>query len=374
MKILAISHEFPPIGGGGANACFYLTKGFSDKGHQVTVITANYQNMPLTESVNGVHIIRVPSLRRHCEHCSFTEMLSYLYKALPVALKMQKRDKFDVCLVFFGIPSGPIGYVLKKKYDLPYVIRFGGGDVPGFQERFTKMYKLLGPAIKAIWRNADILIANSQGLKDMALDFYDKRDFMVISNGVDTHTFYPVSKENMSEFCILFVSRLIERKGLQYIIPELKRIQEIANRKVKLIVVGDGPYRKYLEELTKEHGVETIVEFEGQKQREEITSYYQHADVFILPSRKEGMANVVLEAMACGLPVIMSPCEGSKELIGDNGYVVPLNEFSDKIIYLINHVELCQNMGKESRRIIDYNFDWDKKVEEYIQILTDCVI
>lgn len=90
------------------------------------------------------------------------EMLNYLAKALLVAYKIQRTEKFDVCLVFFGFPSGPIRYVLKKKYKLPYVIRFGGGDVLGFHDHFTKIYKLLGPAIKAFWRNADILVANSR--------------------------------------------------------------------------------------------------------------------------------------------------------------------------------------------------------------------
>lgn len=241
MKILAISHEFPPIGGGGANACYFLTKGFVEKGHEVTLVTANYQGMPESEIVNGVRVIRVNSKRAHKEHCSFKEMLSYLLKAYPVANKLQKRENFDVCLVFFGIPSGPIGYMLKKKYKLPYVIRFGGGDVPGFQERFTKVYKIIAPAIKLIWKKADALIANSQGLKDMALDFYNKKPFDVIPNGVDTEVFYPSVKEESDEFKILFVSRLIERKGLQFIIPQLKKIQDSTEKSVKLIVVGDGP-------------------------------------------------------------------------------------------------------------------------------------
>lgn len=199
MKILAISHEFPPIGGGGANACYFLTKGFVERGHEVTLITANYQGMPEKEVMNGVQIMRVNSLRKHKEHCSFKEMLSYLFKAYPVAKKMQKENRYDICLIFFGIPSGPIGYMLKKKYKLPYVIRFGGGDVPGFQERFTKVYKLIAPAIKMIWKKADARIANSQGLKDMALKFYDKKSFDIIPNGVDTEVFYPIEKADSDE-------------------------------------------------------------------------------------------------------------------------------------------------------------------------------
>lgn len=369
MKILAISHEFPPIGGGGANACYFLTKGFVEKGHEVTLVTANYQGMPESEIVNGVRVIRVNSKRAHKEHCSFKEMLSYLLKAYPVANKLQKRENFDVCLVFFGIPSGPIGYMLKKKYKLPYVIRFGGGDVPGFQERFTKVYKIIAPAIKLIWKKADALIANSQGLKDMALDFYNKKPFDVIPNGVDTEVFYPSVKEESDEFKILFVSRLIERKGLQFIIPQLKKIQDSTEKSVKLIVVGDGPYRETLERIAEENHVSDMVEFVGQKGKEEIVPFYQNADLFILPSSKEGMPNVVLEAMACGLPIIMTPCEGSAELICENGYKAERKEFADYIIKLIGDNEMRKEMSINSNKRVKNFFSWKHIVNEYLETL-----
>ena len=365
MKILAISHEFPPIGGGGANACYFLTKGFVEKGHEVTLITANYQGMPEDEIVNGVHIIRVNSLRAHKEHCSFKEMLSYLLKAYPVANKLQKKNKYDVCLVFFGIPSGPIGYLLKKKYKLPYVIRFGGGDVPGFQERFTKVYKLIAPAIKMIWKNADALIANSQGLKDMALEFYDRKPFEIIPNGVDTQVFYPIEREGSREFRILFVSRLIERKGLQFIIPRLKEIQDSTEKNVKLIVVGDGPYRGTLEQIAEENNVSNMIEFVGQKGKDEIVSFYQNADLFILPSAKEGMPNVVLEAMACGLPIIMTPCEGSKELIDGNGVIASIDNIVGNIIDLLQNDEKRRGFSRESVKRSRKNFSWQGVVDDY---------
>lgn len=369
MKILVVSHEFPPIGGGGANACYFLTKGFAERGHQVTLVTANYQGLPEEEVNNGVHIIRVNALRCHREHCSFKEMLSYLMKALPLAERLYKMEKFNICLCFFGIPSGPIGYVLKKKYKLPYVIRFGGGDVPGFQKRFTKVYKLIGPAIKVIWKNADALIANSQELTDMALGFYNKRDFQIIYNGVDIETFYPKKKEMDEEFKILFASRLIERKGLQYVIPQLKKIQQSVDKKVRLIVVGDGPYRDELENLVKQYEAQEMILFEGQKNREEMLSYYQNADLFILPSNNEGMPNVVLEAMACGLPIIMTPCGGSSALIEGNGYIAERNAFGDVIVKMINNISLCRDMGGNSKRRIDSFFTWDKVVEKYLSIM-----
>lgn len=369
MKILAISHEFPPIGGGGANACYFLTKGFVERGHEVTLITANYQGMPEKEVMNGVQIMRVNSLRKHKEHCSFKEMLSYLFKAYPVAKKMQKENRYDICLIFFGIPSGPIGYMLKKKYKLPYVIRFGGGDVPGFQERFTKVYKLIAPAIKMIWKKADARIANSQGLKDMALKFYDKKSFDIIPNGVDTDVFFPVEREAGEEFRILFVSRLIERKGLQFVIPQLKEIQSSTDKKITLIVVGDGPYRETLEQIAKDNQVYNMIEFVGQKDKSEIVPYYQNADLFILPSAKEGMPNVVLEAMACGLPIIMTPCEGSAELICKNGYRIETKKFADDIIKLIEDNEMRKEMSINSNKRVKNFFSWKQIVNEYLETL-----
>lgn len=365
MNILAISHEFPPIGGGGANACYFLTKGFVEKGHKVTLVTACYEGLKTQEIVNGVDVIRVDAKRSRLEQCSFAEMLSFLAKAYPVANKLCKDNKYDACLIFFGIPSGPIGYILKKRYKIPYVIRFGGGDIPGFQERFTSVYKLIGPAIKLIWKNADKRIANSEGLRDLAYEFCDKYPFDIVCNGVDTNVFAPANKEQHSEVRLLFVSRLIERKGLQYVLPQLKDIENIT-----LTIVGDGPYRQHLEEIVKTNNLDEKVKFVGQKNKNEIVPYYQEADVFILPSSKEGMPNVVLEAMASGLPIIMTPCQGSSELVdGSNGYIGAVEEFGEIIKEFIKDKQQIVQLAEGSRIKAERTFSWDSVVEQYINIL-----
>lgn len=367
MRILVISHEFPPIGGGGANACYYLTRDFSRRGHKVTVITANYQGLPDREILDGVEVFRVPSKRKNQEHCSFGEMLDYLLKAWPVAKKMVKREEYDICQVFFGIPSGPIGYLLKKKYHLPYVIRFGGGDIPGFQARFDKMYKLIAPFLKLIWRKSDCLVANSVGLKKFAYDFFDKKDIEVITNGVDTNKYTP--KEHSDDAInLLFVSRLIERKGLQFLLPQIRQIARESNQKVRLTIVGDGPYRSVLEDIVKKEKIEQYVSFAGYKDKEQIVTYYQNADIFVLPSKKEGMPNVVLEAMACGLPIVMSPCEGSAELIRDNGRIVAPEQMAQDIIMLCNDREQRIRMGVESRKMAVEQFGWEKIGASYLEI------
>lgn len=315
MKILMISHEYPPIGGGGSNACFFLTREFARKGHQVTVITAQFKNLSRHEKTKeGARIIRVPCRRSNQEKSSFLEMLSYLLSAWKCSDALLKKEKYDICLTFFGIPSGPLALHLKKKYHLPYVVRFGGGDIPGAQKRFRYLYMVLAPEIRKIWRNASHLIANSEGLKQRALAFENRYAVDIIENGVDNCFFAPVGKVKEKNYIeILFVSRLIEGKGLQYLIPELTGIDERVRHKIdkgiRLVIVGDGPYRTALEEVTEKADAGELVCFAGRKEKEQVRQYYQEADLFVLPSLSEGMPNVVLEAMASGLPIVMTPCE-----------------------------------------------------------------
>ena len=195
MKILMISHEYPPVGGGGANACMNLAKEFAISGHDVDIVTVWFSGLQEAEVINDysgrIRLYRLKAQRRYLDHSSFIEMFDYLLKAKGVSDKMVKEAKhdkrpYDICQVFFGIPSGPIGLSLKRKYGLPYAVRFGGGDIPGAQARFSVIYELLSPVIKSIWKNAGALIANSLGLRKRAMDYCNKYEVSVIPNGVDS--------------------------------------------------------------------------------------------------------------------------------------------------------------------------------------------
>lgn len=377
MKILIISHEYPPIGGGGANACYFLSREFARSGHQVSIVTAQYENLPKKEITDDhVVIYRVKCRRRNKEKSSLIEMFTFLTSAWKFTNRLLKTNVFDKCLVFFGIPSGPLALYLKKKYQLPYVVRFGGGDIPGAQKRFKYIYTILSPVIRSVWKNAEALIANSEGLCCRAQAFEQRYNITIIENGVDTEFFSPQNrKEDKDVMNILFVSRLIEGKGLQFIIPNLLKIQkevrQKTGKKVKLEIVGDGPFRSALEELAAKTKTDQYVSFEGRKNKEQVRQYYQEADIFILPSLSEGMPNVVLEAMACGLPIVMTPCEGSKELVTDNGIISTLDKFSDNLIRVCTDTELRKRMGNNSVTNVKNRFEWESIGSRYLSILTE---
>ena len=136
-----------------------------------------------------------------------------------------------------------------------------------------------------------------------------------------------------------------------------------------MIVVGDGPYRNELEKIVECCGIKDMVTFVGQKEKQELPQYYSNAEVFILPSQKEGMPNVVLEAMSYGLPIVMTPCEGSKELICENGYAVSVKNFTECLVELCNNEVLRAKMGKKSRDLIENYFLWSQTADKYLKLM-----
>ena len=368
MKILMLSHEYPPIGGGGATACRELAARFARDGHRVTVITAGFGALTGGETTpEGAKIIRLPARRRYADHCGFPEMLDYLCRAVRAAVRHEKNGPDDLCLCFFGIPAGPAALYLKKKFGIPYVVRFGGGDIPGFQDRFRLLYRLLSGPLRLIWKEAAALVANSEGLRKTALDFCDRYPVRVIANGVDSAAFLRSDRpEDPEVLRLLSVCRIIERKGLQDVIEALPMLEERTGRRVAYTIVGDGPYREKLENLARERGVCDRVTFTGQKKREEVLPYYRNADVFCCPSRKEGMPNTVLEAMACGLPVIIrADSQGAKELIADNGAAAE-GDFGEALAsLLLRPAQERARMGLAGRRRAQEEFSWDRTAALY---------
>ena len=373
MKVLIVSHEYPPVGGGGANACMKLSEEYVKLGHEVHIVTVWFEH-PISNPAPNIHYVR--SRRKHAEHCSFREMFSFLLKAFPIANRLEKAEHFDICLIFFGIPSGPVGYYLKRKYGLPYVIRFGGGDIPGFQKRFTYVYKLLAPGIRILWRSADALVANSAGLKNMAQGFYDKHEIRIITNGAETQIKSGEHKHAIGEerVRLLFVSRLIERKGLQDYLPYISvlrdRLRSIG-KSVELQIVGDGPYRDTLEAMVKEYGISDVISFVGQKDKAELPFYYANSDIFIFTSHKEGMPNVILEAMSYGLPIITTPCEGTDELISGNGYCVGIKDFNECILALVSDPDKYEKASDNSLLLIRDSFSWSSVSKEYVDLFAE---
>jgi glycosyltransferase involved in cell wall biosynthesis len=374
MNLLIINYEFPPVGGGGGIATYYIARELSRKDYTVTVLTSHFKELRWYEEVEGIHVYRVPVMRKRRDYCSVAEMASFILTSFPMLLYLLFKHRYDLIHIFFGVPSGPLGYIAKKLFGIPYLIRMGGGDVPGFRPfQYKHLYILLTPLLRILWRNAEFLVANSKGLRKMADHIFPALPIHIIPNGVDIHRFTNGNARSSADVVrILFVSRLIMRKGLQFLIEAVPDILQQANSPFEIKVVGDGPDKEKLLQQIEQFGVAEKFRFCGYIDHGKLPEYYLDADIFVLPSLAEGMPNVVLEAMGSGLPVVATRVPGSEELIhhGENGYLVAPSDsqsLAQAIISLINDRVLRKRMGKQSKEIVS-QYTWKSIAEQYIEL------
>jgi glycosyltransferase involved in cell wall biosynthesis len=271
------------------------------------------------------------------------EVIEWLVKARFQYRRLVRESHYNLVHAFFAFPSGWLCYRTVDR--IPYLISLRGSDVPGYNIRLKLDYKLLTGLFRRIWSSASAIVANSEGLKDLALKFMPGLDIIVIPNGIDTEKFHPAEgrldpvqppeggwnpvqgfalpekKGLLKPLRALTVSRLIERKRIDLLIMAIACLKELGVG-IKLNIAGDGNLLRKLQNLAKKLKIADNVIFLGMVPEEDMPQLYRDNDIFLLSSAHEGMSNAMLEAMASGLPIITTRCEGVDELIADNGIVV----------------------------------------------------
>jgi len=367
MRILMLNYEFPPLGGGAANANFYLLKEFvKEKNLKIDLITSSVNEFKKEKISKNIALYRldIGKNKQNFHYQTNRDLLVYSFKAYFFAKKLLKKNNYDLIHAWFGIPCGFIAMLLGK----PYIVALRGSDVPFYNIRFKNLDKYFFQHLsKLIWKKAKAVIANSQGLKDLAQKTAPNQKIQVIYNGIDISEFKPPkTKEKSKNLRILCVARLIKRKGISYLI---KALGGLRNKNLILTIIGDGNEKENLINLAKKLKIDNKVKFLGSISHSEIVKYYQQNDVFILPSLNEGMSNTILEAMACGLPIITTNVGGSKELIKNNGFIVKPKSIlglKNAIENYLNNHNLLLKHGKESVKRAG-RMGWQKISQSYLK-------
>ena len=371
MHILILNSEYPPIGGGAGNASAHIARELVKLGHQVSVLTAAYRGLPREQEQDGVRIIRLPGLRRSAHRSDALEQLLFMLVATIWGFACVLKLRPDVSLAFFGAPSGVAAWAWSHLRRLPYIVCLRGGDVPGFRPYdFGWMHRLLGPLLHLVWRRAAAVVANSRGLKELAKQFDDAASIQVIPNGVELATF-EVAQRQWTPARMLFVGRLVYQKGLDVL---LEALAGLTNAEWKLRLVGDGPQRAWLEKRAQELGLRARIELGGWLGRGELPAAYGAANLFVYPSRHEGMPNALLEAMASGLPAVATRIAGNEELVveGETGRLVAVEQAEELRAALADLLEdeaLRQRMGAAGRRRVEREYGWGRVAEGYLALL-----
>jgi glycosyltransferase involved in cell wall biosynthesis len=287
------------------------------------------------------------------------------------------RD-FDVIHIheYRNIPAVVVHHYAKK-YGVPYVLQ-PRGSVPVIVK--SKQKKLFDAVFgRAIIKDASKIIASSKLESDQYWDVFSNlksKKIVHIPNGIDLKTYQKLPQKG--EFrrkylidddkkVILFLSRIHKRKGADILVEAFSKLKnEIEN--VKLVIAGpDEGYLDKLKLIVSKLNIEGDVMFPGPLYEKDKLEAYIDADVFILPSkdRYESFGNVVLEACACGTPVIITNNCGVSERIGNNvGYVVEYDkdQLRDAMIKVLSDERLRRRFGEEGMRLMREEFGWDRVI------------
>lgn len=391
MNIMLQNHTFHPALGGIENYLYHVSKTLKEMGHQPIIFCEKHDpRLSDLETYNGIKIIRHP-------HFEFPKR-TFLKK--PKIITDQLKH-------FLSQHIADINLVISRYPHYCYATNELGLGVPIFYVPPSVFWKQLNRAssnlsikvkfFNLIWR--DILdeieresivrsqetIVFSRNNADSLVGYYGFRDFdfHVIPPGVDVNRFNnernPSLEQNLNiderKIVILCVGRLPPEKNVERLLRELAML---SRKNVKLVIVGDGPERKRLENARDKYGLGEMVSFMGM--RRDVERFYSIGDIFVSPSKYEPFGQVILEAMAAGLPCIafkrvLPEYEvASEEIIEDGvtGFCVDpfsKDELRDKLLYLIDHPDFRKKMGKMGRKACQTRFTWEGHVTRVLELV-----
>lgn len=373
VRIVLINYEYPPVGAGAGNATSHIACALATQGHRPIVLTATYDALPARSDSDGVLVRRVPARRARIDRSNLFEMATYVASAAAVLPGLLRAEKPDAAIVFFSMPCGPLGLLAKWLGGVPYIVSLRGGDVPGTEPGLKRMYAALAPVRRLVLRKATAVAANSEGLRALA-EAADAVPVAVIPNGVDIDFFSPAQARTDRPFTFLFVGRFQPQKNLGFLLNGLGLLRQQAAAPFRAVLVGDGPLLPELKQQCVGMGLDDVVSWHGWCDKEQLRQLYRDADCFLNLSLYEGMPNTVLEAMACGLPVIASAVAGNEALVkdGDNGLLVSPNDISTlgaALSAVLAAPAQVRLFGERSRQSAAERFSWSKVAAEYANLL-----
>lgn len=369
LNILVLNYEFPPIGGGAGVVSYDISKRLAEAGHQVTVVTMGFEQLPSYEEKDGMRIYRVKCIRKKKAVCYPWEQLSYILSAMHFLRHHMKENHYDINHTHFIIPTGPISYWLKKKYGLEYVITSHGSDVAGYnQKRFKFLHKILIGPWRVIVRNAREVISPSLYLQELLeKSGPGLKQYPIIPNGIELETYLPLKKREKKKHVIV-MCRLQEAKNVQTVIRGFARfVSETEYGDWRLDVLGDGPYREILEKLVGELGIEDKVQFHGwiPNRSERQLELLGQAKIYVSASTFENCPMSVLEALAAGVYPLVSDIPAHRQILSVEDQLFGTND----VVKLSEKLMEAAQLTDWSLPIDISTYDWNAVMQKYEEVL-----
>lgn len=357
MRILRVAQNlYPEVPGGGTYHVHAMSRDQAAMGHDVTVLTvSNDESLPRREERNGYTVVRR----------SPTVKLLGNQISVGIARFLRHARNFDVVHAHSHLYfSTNLSALARRVGDIPLAITNHGLYSQNAPEWLFGLY--LRSIGRWTFNQADVVFCYTREDRERVQEFGVDSRIEVVPNGVDTERFTPNGK--VSEMIdhdgtvVLFVGRLVEGKRLEDAIDAVSRLPDGLN--AKLFVVGDGPLRSALKTGT-DRGV---VKFLGQVPYEKMPALYRAGDVLLLTSRAEGLPRTVLEAMASGVPVVVSALEQIVPVVDGAGITVPVGDVDG---FAAGIAKMLRRSTNKPRTVMEGEFDWSETVEQTTEALAE---
>lgn len=374
MRILVLSHEYPPVGGGGGRVAQDVCQGLARRGHEIQVLTAHWKGLPNQEIQSGVRITRLVSGRKEPYRASLAAMAGYILKAVLAAPRMIRRWQPDLIHVHFAVPAGAAAWLLARLFHLPYVLTAHGGDVPGgVPEKTGRWFRWVYPFTPPIWHAAARITAVSERTRLLAVQHYGV-PVQVIPNGVDLVELDPGEIRVSSPPRVLFAGRFMPEKNMLMIVRALVGLGDLP---WSCVLLGDGPLKGQVEQEISRLGMQARFTLPGWVTPQEVIAWFRQSDILFMPSFSESLSVVGVQAAALGLALVLSRVGGNLELVRseENGF---LCESSDEAGFQAALRSLLVDPQKllafrRASRLLAARFDISRVIDQYEQVLLEAV-
>jgi glycosyltransferase involved in cell wall biosynthesis len=355
--------------------CYNLFKQLNKYGYEFEALSGFVR---LRSQLNNVCFHQVGSFKTSPTSSAFRRLMfhgEFLLRSLAEAKRILKRKRIDI--VHHMLPAvvnytfSPLALVNGLKQ--PFI--FGPISKRYYYIPFTEriLFPLTSRLHKETIKKCAKIITITGQIKNMYVKTFDERNIAVIPFGVDTEVFKPPRVEEQREGCeVLYAGALYPLKGVHDLIRAIANVRKRGLR-AELMIVGEGQQKEALTALTRVLGIEEHVKFEGFVPYSEMPQYYKRCDIFCFPTMGEPFGKAVVEAMACGKPVIATNIGGPAEIIQDkvDGVLVPPSnpeEIAQQIMRLIEDKNERRRMGEKARETAVNRFSWSKIAEKYHQL------
>ncbi len=384
-KILIFSLDYLPGTISGAEAAIQeITERINPEEIEFHMVTLYYDSVvPRTQKIGNVLIHRVglwgkPNATLE-ERRKFPLHYNKHYFQIAAGIKayfLHRKYHYDGAWAMMAHGTGVPVSIFNILTGVPYALTLQEGDAPEYIERTMKP---LWPFFKRAFTHAHIVQPISEFLGAWATRMGYPRKLELIRNGANPESIKPtfdqkeveVLKQKLGkkdgDIYLVNTARLVHQKGFDTTIRALTLLPA----HIKLLVVGGGPDEEMLKQLAEELQLIGRVVFTGQIDRSEVTQYRFAGDIFVGPSRSEGLGNAFLSAMACRLPVIATQVGGIADFLfdakrnpekGTTGWAVDADSpegIRDAVLEILAHPEKVSEVTARARKMVEEEYDWD---------------